>query len=320
MPLYAEHHLILVNRPGWQRIGDFEEIKQRIEARAEDIEVFIATTEAPHSVLRKKAAKRPTLVVSPSPLGDFRPERGKVLRGRTIDKSEQLERLREIGIPVPLSTLLTPDTKLDPVVWGPVVLLKPSGYEWTSMGKGISLVPTDKLRYCPPEDYPERHPGRHTPFLVQSFIDTGPRVSAYRVNTLLGAPLYCMHTELLEPRAAFDALGDGVESRTLATNASTKTPRRRRLVDDADVLALAKACREAYPDVPVMGVDILRDVRDGSLHVLELNTSSDTWHISSSSYDVDRFGAMSLNLMVGQFGAWDVAADVLVAATRELAL
>ncbi len=320
MPLYAERHLILVNRPGWQRIGDFEEIKQRIEAKAEDIEVFIATTGSPHPVLRKKAAKRPALVVSPSPLGDFRPERGKVLRGRTINKAEQLERLREIGIPVPLSTMLAPDTKLDPAVWGPAVLLKPSGYEWTSMGKGIALVPTEKLRYRPPEDYPEHHPGRHTPFMVQSFIDTGPRVSAYRVNTLLGAPLYCMHTELTEPRVALNELRDGIESRTLATNAATKTPRRRRMVEDADVLALARACCDAYPDVPVMGIDILRDVRDGALYVLELNTSSDTWHISSTSYDVDRVGDISRELMVGQFSAWDVVADVLIAATRELAL
>jgi hypothetical protein len=320
MPLYAERHLILVNRPGWQRVGDFEEIKARIAAKAEDIEVFIATTESRHPVLRKKAAKRPTLVMSPSPLGEFRPERGKVLSGRTIDKAEQLRRLRELGIPVPLSEILTPDTKLDPAVWGPAVLLKPSGYDWTSNGKGIALVPTEKLRYRPPEDYPPHHPGRHTPFLVQSFIDTGPCVSAYRVNTLLGAALYCMHTELLEPRAALGALGDGVESRTLATNAATKTPRRRRMADDADVLALAKACHEAYPDVPVMGVDILRDVRDGSLHVLELNTASDTWHISSSSYDVDRVGDISLEMMTGQFGAWDVAADVLIEATRTQAL
>ncbi len=320
MIFYAERHLILVNRPGWQRVADFEAIKARIEASAGDIEVFIATTESRHPVLRKRAARRPTLVVSPSPLGEFRAERGKILCGRTIEKDEQLHRLREVGIPVPLSEILTPETRLDPAIWGPAVLLKPLGYDWTSKGKGIALVPTAKLRYRPPEEYPERHPGRHTPFMVQSFIDTGPCVSAYRVNTLLGEALYCMHTELLAPRAAFDELGDGIESRTLATNAATKVPRRRRMADDADVLALARACRAAYPDVPVMGVDILRDVRDGSLHVLELNTASDTWHISSTSFDGDRTGDITYELMAGQFGAWDVAARVLIEATRALAL
>ncbi len=320
MPLYAERHLVLVNRPGWQAIRDFEEIKARVEATAPDIEVFIVTTDARHSVQRKKAAKRPSLVVSPSPLGEFEPERGRVLRGRTIAKDVQLKRLKEIGIPVPMWDILTPGTKLDPALWGPVVLLKPLGYEWTSKGLGMSLVPTEKLRYRPPEEYPPEHPGRHTPFLVQSFIDTGSHAGSYRVNTLLGAPLYSVFIELERPRIDLADLREETASEAIATNSSTVGTRQRWMADDKDVLDLARRCHDAYPDVPLMGIDILRDVHTGRLYVLELNTASDTWHISSRFYAHFRNGEITQEKMIAQFGAWDVAADALIEHTRRLAI
>ena len=318
--LYAERHLVLVNRPGWQRIEDFEAIKARIEAKAPDIEVFIVTTEARHSVQRKKAARRPTLIVSPSPLGEFEPERGKVFRGRTIAKDRQLARLREIGIPVPMSEVLTPETRLDPALWGPVLLLKPLGYAWTSKGLGISLVPTDKLRYRPPEDYPPDHPGRHTPFLVQSFIDTGMHAGSFRANTLLGEPLYCMYIELERPRIDLADLKEETASEAIATNSSSVGKRQRWMADDADVLDLARRCHEAFPEIPLKGIDFLRDVNTGKLCVLELNTASDTWHISSAFYEQFRHGDITQEKMIGQFGAWDVAADVLIEHTRRHAI
>jgi hypothetical protein len=320
MPLYAERHLVLVNRPGWQAMEDFEEIKARIEAKAPDIEVFIVTTDARHTVQRKKAARRPSLIVSPSPLGEFQPERGHILRGRTIAKDIQLNRLKELGIPVPMSEVLTPETRLDPAMWGPVLLLKPLGYQWTSKGLGMSLVPTGKLRYRPPEDYPPDHPGRHTPFLVQNFIDTGPHAGSYRVNTLLGEPLYCMYIELAEPRIDLKELREESASEAIATNSSTVGTRRRWMADDADVLDLARRCHAAFPGVPLKGIDILRDVNTGKLFVLELNTSSDTWHISSNFYEQFRSGDITQQKMIGQFGAWDVAAGVLIEHTRRYAI
>jgi hypothetical protein len=318
--LYAERHLVLVNRPGWQAIEDFEEIKSRIESRAPDIEVFIVTTEARHTVQRKKAARRPSLIVSPSPLGEFEPDRGRILRGRTIQKDVQLRRLKELGIRVPMWDILTPETKLDPTLWGPVLLLKPLGQQWGSHGLGMSLIPAGKLRYRPPEEFPPGHPGRHTPFIVQTFIDTGPYARCYRVNTLLGRPLYSTSIELPEPRTDLATLREEDPHAAIASNSTAFGERRRAYVDDAEILDLARQCHDAYPDVPVKGIDILRDINTGNLFVLELNTSSDTWHISSRHFEPHRTGENTREKMIAQFGAWDVAADVLIEHTRRLAI
>lgn len=320
MPLYAERHLVLVNRPGWQAMEDFEAIKARIESQAPDIEVFIVTTEARHSVQRKKAARRPSLIVSPSPLGEFKPERGRILRGRTIAKDVQLKRLEALGIPVPMWSILTPDTKLDPALWGPVVLLKPLSTSWGSHGLGMSLVPTEKLRYRPPEDFPLNHPGRHTPFIVQRFIDTGSYARCYRVNTLLGLPLYSTSIELPEPRTDLASLREEDTNAPIASNSTAFGERRRAYVDDREILDLARRCHDAYPGVPVKGIDILRDIHSGKLFVLELNPSSDTWHISSDYLAPLRTGENTREKMIAQFGAWDVAAGGLIEHTRRFAI
>lgn len=320
MPLYAENHLVLVNRPGWQAMEDFEEIKARIEATAPDIEVFIVTTEARHSVQRKKAGKRPALVVSPSDLGEFEPERGCILRGRVIAKDKQLKRLEQLGIAVPMWDILTRETKPDPALWGPVVLLKPLSHRWGSHGLGMSLIPTEKLRYRPPEDFPLNHPGRHTPFIVQTFIDTGDYARCYRVNTLLGQPLYSTAIELPQPRADITTLQDEDPNAAIASNSTAFGERRRIYVDEPEILDLARRCHEAYPEVPVKGVDILRDIHSGKLYVLELNPSSDTWHISSDYFAPNRKGENTKEKMVAQFGAWDVATSVLIEHTRRFAI
>ncbi|MEJ0098025.1 MAG: hypothetical protein WDM84_09025 [Bauldia sp.] len=52
------------------------------------------------------------------------------------------------------------------------------------------------MRYVPPEAYPARHPGRRGPMLVQQFIDSGDRVTVYRVLTRFSAsPLYCQRMQ-----------------------------------------------------------------------------------------------------------------------------
>ena len=74
----AERNLILVHRKGFWDIADFFAIRDVIAARAPDIEVFIVDNHAPHSVTRRQAARRPTLVFSPTPLLEFKPARGRI--------------------------------------------------------------------------------------------------------------------------------------------------------------------------------------------------------------------------------------------------
>ncbi len=319
MPLNAERHLILVNRPQWQAIEDFEDIKRRIEAQAPDIEVFIATTEGPNISLRKRAAKRPTLVMCPSGLRQFQPRRGKIYNGRLVPKREQIDRLAALGVSTPLTAILGPDTKVDPEEWGPYVFLKPASTRYGSQGLGVAVVKTEHLQYRPPESFPEGHVGRHTNFIVQQFIDTGAHAANYRVNTLFDRPLYCLHMQLDEPRPTLDGSAAEIWDTRFASNTHAVT-RSRTLCIEPEVIKLALRCHEAVPDVPVKGVDILREASTGKLFVIELNCLSATWHISSAYFEKYRKHGLSRAEMAGQLGAFDRAAEVLIERTRREAL
>ena len=142
MPSNVERHLILVNRPRWQAIEDFEDIKKRIEARAPDIEVFIATTEGPNISLRKRAAKRPTLVMCPSDLRQFEPRRGKVYHGRIVPKKEQIDRLVALGIPAP--THIEPH--VERVTLNPAVLSVARSILVVATGEAKAAVVRDALQ------------------------------------------------------------------------------------------------------------------------------------------------------------------------------
>src|SRR5262249_48328034 len=154
------------------------------------VAVFLVRGDQTHSYIRRKAARRPTLVFSPGQLRGFSPLRGRVYQGGPIEKLEQLRRFRAAGVPVPLTATLTPDLKLDPEVWGEFVILKPSDLAPSSYGGGIQLTRASRVRFKDPTEYPPDHPARRGPMLVQQFVYTGERIAYYRVLTLFGEPLY----------------------------------------------------------------------------------------------------------------------------------
>jgi len=49
-----------------------------------------------------------------------------VCQGHEFPKDEQYRRLAGLGVPVPDWTAISPDTALDPVQWGPYVVVKPA--------------------------------------------------------------------------------------------------------------------------------------------------------------------------------------------------
>lgn len=294
---------------------DFIDIRNRIAATAPEITVMIATTRQHDPVVAELASRRPTLVVSPTRLGAFKPRRGRIYQGRMISKDEQLERLAALGISVPRTAKLVPGLSLDPAVWGSHVIIKPSSWR-SSHGVGLPILPTDKLSFRGPEHYPEGHPGRMGPLMVQQFIDTGPTARNYRVNTLFGRPLYCLLNMLTDRLPDLEFITEEFQSGAIATNPADASKRKLELVAEKDVIELAFRCHAAFPDVPLKGVDIIRDHKTGQLYVLELNCASNTWHISSDYFAPFRTGATTKEKMIAQFGAWDVAAAVLIERTR----
>ena len=101
-------NLLIVHTPPYQGLSDWLEVKQRIEARAPDIEVRIATNGSPNSVTARWQIQRPSLVFSVCPLFHFKPKGGTVYDGHPMTKLEQIERLASKGLPIPRTEICRP--------------------------------------------------------------------------------------------------------------------------------------------------------------------------------------------------------------------
>lgn len=302
-------NLVIVHSEGWQSLDDLKEIAAIIGTRAPDIEVFLVSNAATASVTRRRAAERPTLVVSPIRLDRFRPLRGKILAGRAMSKLEEMRILQAAGLPVPAFQEARPDTRLDPAVDGRYILQKPS-YAFASWGQGIEVFRTEDWRYRAPQDWPEGHPGRQGPMILQRFIDCGYPMSC-RVLTLLGRPIltYCRRSTR---EMRLDAIsGRGFEQADFMPAMPDSEASVNR---DPDILALAAAAYAAMPDIPLQACDIMRD-REGKLHLLEINPGGGTWMFSNRFADGyrQRLGVSDLKAI---FDAPQVCASALIDRTR----
>jgi hypothetical protein len=231
-----------------------------------------------------------------------------------MPKLEEMERLRDAGVPVPRFAEVTPDTDLDPADWGPTVIVKP-GFALSSLGIGMAIRRTQAVRYRPPEDYPEDHPGRHGPMIVQRFVRTGPTVRHMRVVTLFGEPLLAMQ-EVSELPAPPDWLPDDF-LQTLYVRASRGSRRRTVLFDD-DVLAFARQTAGAFPEIPLQACDIVREDPGGALYALEINPGGNTWPFSNR-WAASMREELGIDDMRTPFQAWRRAAECLAAQTRAMA-
>jgi hypothetical protein len=318
-------NLVLVNDPGYQSLSDLQEIGREVRAIRPEIDVHFAFNSLDNNRINRRLAEAPTLVVSFTQLKRFKPSRGRIYAGRWISKTDQIDLLIKEGVPAPQTQLITRDFRPDRGEWGNIVLVKPAS-PGSTFGKGVQLVRTAALRYQESQSYPEGHPGRHGPMLVQRFIDTGPLPSNYRVLTLFGVPLYARRTKRLEGEIRTDVGDEALAKMAVATAAAP--PIVSEPCYDADVLELAAAASTAAPDVPLQGVDIVREASTGRLFVLELNPGGNTWHFSSVLGEPiklrmgERLGAVGSEAQArgkaeftAQFNAFRRAAEILAVKT-----
>jgi hypothetical protein len=310
----AERNLILVHQPGRQNRADFETIAEKVQELAGDIEAFVASNDIPSSVTRKKAAQRPTLVFSPGNLTAFRPLRGKVYAGKPIPKLEQMARFAAAGLPVPAFAELTPGLVLSEQVFGSHVVVKP-GYSLASHGQDITLMRREAVRYQPRNSFPPDHPGRLGAMFVQRFVDTGPLVKHYRVLTLFGQPLFAYHNTSLVERPPLDAVDDILAKVTVKARLQTGAAKTR-LTQEPDVLALASRTYAPLREIPLHGVDIIREHGSGKLFVLEVNPGGNTWIFSKPVSAIRLKEALGTDDLTEQFDAFTTAAKVLIERTR----
>jgi hypothetical protein len=310
----VERNLIIVHTQNFQDAADFQEIARIVHALAPDIEVFIASDTIPSSATRRRASRRPTLIFSPGQLRGFRPSRGKLYAGCPIPKLEQLTRFKAAGLPVPEFVEITPDAVLSENEFGTFVVIKP-GFSLASHGHNMQLIRREGVRFQPREAYPDDHPGRYGPMYAQRFIDTGPFVNHHRVLTLFGAPLLAFKTIARTARPPLDSAPE------ILAQFPVKARRRdgpvaREFTFDADILDLARRTYSALPEIPLQGVDIVREQGSGKLYVLEANPGGNTWIFSKGDLTARLEAALGVKRLADQFDGFRRAAEVLIERTR----
>jgi len=295
---------------------DLDALAERVRRRAPDIDVMVAGRHRREHWKLLPHAFRPAVTVG---FGWLRKRRflvGEILHCPRTPKHVDLERLRSAGLPVPDWVVVTPGTALDPAVWGPYVVVKPTVGR---SGQEVRIRRTERVRYAPSESFPSEHPIWKGPLMAQRFIYTGRWPVSYRVCTFFGRALYCCRAEQshakrpLESRFDFPRAGGGVQI-IAPSKSSTYT-----LVDDEEVISLAeRAHRRAFPDYPYLGLDVLRDADSGEVSVIEANSGGAVLHLSSKAgtgvqqtHGIDFYR---------QFGALDRAAERLIEVTRRRAV
>jgi hypothetical protein len=325
-----ERNLIIIHR-GPEYVRDFTEIAERISAIEPSISVFCIDSTTTRA-MADDAWKRPTLTVALMSRFKTDIRRGPVLANRAIHKTGQYRIFMQAGLPTPTTLRFTPGMKLDPIMFGEYVVIKPTSPNLASYGRGIQLFRRRILESMKIADFPRDHliHRDRNGFIVQRFIDTGPMIPCTRLMTLFGMPLSCWSTSERVPRPPLEGNDEEIEKLRITSN--TGDLLNRFPCNDPDLLALAPRVGAAFAAIPVLGIDIIREERTGKLFILEVNPGGNTWHFSSGALAEIRqeIGGASIvgakkgeligrQRIIDQFDAFDRAAEVLVSKVHDMA-
>jgi hypothetical protein len=305
-----QYNLILVHYA--QCVSDFVTIKNMMAGLAPDINVHVIAAGQPiDPVFWSKTADLPTLIFLVHDLPIDPSVRGTRLRNLHLGKMGEMEMLDRAGISIPRTVKIVPGTKLDEAEWGPLVVMKPDN---AANGRGVYLQETNKVRWFDPRIYPRNDPRRGADQLAQQYVFTGPFTNSYRVFTVLGQIIYAIISISTEERPRPDMANKDAAETRIASNGNERIIK---LAYDEDVLALAEDIGRKFPDIPNLGVDIIREHETGRLFVLEINSKGETWHLSTH-HGIKHQRTYGLDLY-GQFDGLRRIANSLIDRTRRLA-
>ena len=295
--------------------ADFHDIAQRMAKIAPDIRVQVFHP-SKYSEVPYDTWKIPTLLVNLMLSQPLALPRGAQLLSRQLSKLQQDEMFRLGGIKTPKTARYEIGVPLEPEVWGDFVLMKPMPLHMTSKGKSIQVFRTRRLAAMSAGDFPPSHLVHTTPMLIQAFVDSGPFPQKYRALTLCGEVLYIAEDTCGTRRPDFSAPDEEIEAGIYHANGA-----RVEYGQYPGIPEYARRIASAFPSLPLLGCDIIRDIHTGDLYALEVNAGGNVWHFSSKMMANRRasFPADS-NLRLAQYGAFDVAAKALIRATRQMAI
>ena len=219
----------------------------------------------------------PTTVVSFCLLRWFNPPWARVWSQVDLDKIQEYRVLEHAGLPVPKWEPLTEGAEPDLSSFGEHVVVKPaSGIR----GALVRVMRRNKVRW-------ERQEIRcfnvvSEAMVVQEYVHTGPRPVSFRVATVFGEPIYALRITASRNRPPITFNGTNgsraFDGKTIVASSKGCT------MDEEvpqEVVELARRAHTAFPTVPVLGSDIVRDCRTGQLYVLEVNAVGSAFHLDS---------------------------------------
>ena len=305
-------NLALVANHGLNQEGDFKKVAEFVRHDSPDVRPSV-WLDQPHRFKRYLLAPRPTFAFSPVPPKEFQLPRGVIAHGRNLAKSEEYAALEKAGIPIPRYRLLTEENPkpADLPTLGEYVVLKP---DRGGRGAMVKIVRSTRAKWEPAET---KIAGQSDALLAQEFIYTGEWPISYRVTTLYGEVLWSLKQEADHARKPLPG-PDGFKQAGGVTVVSNSKGCTMCLNFDQEVISFAeRAHAAALPDVPLLGIDVIRCARTGKLYVVELNSIGYVWHFSSPlGLRAQKEFGFSLE---DQCDGLRKAARILAAKARELA-
>jgi len=253
--IMSQRNLILLHR-GKNYEQDFAEIAGKVNALDHGITVYHlpAGLEADLPV---SAWQYPTLTVSLSSKFRIPVRRGPILSNRQIDKLDQQNTFRRNGIPTPPALPFRPGMKLDPILFGEFVVLKPSDLRMTSKGIGVKLFRRRTLENMTGQRFTSIMPPGE--YLVQRYVDTGAQFKWFRVCMFLGSPLYSFFAISKMIRPPLTANDEALFEAVIASN--FMTDQHIQMYAPPGVIDMARKVHRAFPHIPLLGLDILIEER-----------------------------------------------------------
>ncbi len=301
-----------------QNYEDFISVGKRIHRLDNSIIVNISNGQFHPDQLAARFNHLPLLTLYLVNPPDKVPARGHTLCVKDLGKLDEYTNFVAAGVPIPKVKPYTIGESVDPKEWGDYVVLKPV---YSSHAQGNLLVHTTWLEQITHNRIPPEHSLSGTPYLLQQFVETGSHALSYRVLSLLGQPLMCISWRRTRVIKYPDTLDEIFSNESFTSNFKQEEnmldEREFKIANDEEVVKFSSQVFNAHPDLPLQGIDIVRDAKSGKLYVLENNSGGNVWTFSSLISPTLK--AIGRKALVTQFMAFDRAAEILVKKTRELA-
>ncbi len=271
----------------------------------------------------------PAWVISMRPVATwpahrFNPAWATVWEQAPLDKIQECMLLEKAGIPVPRWWPVYQHSEPEFYGMPEFVVVKPAQ---GSMGALVRVMRRDRVRWEPLRVNWHMLEGGAAvcdALIAQEYIHTGPWPTSYRVATVFGEPTYAVRCIADRSRKPFDETKSGssfFDGRTIVASSrgcrfDTSVPK--------DVIELARRAHYAFPTVPSLGVDVIRDWATERPYVVEVNAAGWGFHLTSVAYErflrefgidfLAQFGgaaavARGIHRRLCESNTWEVTAD-----------